>query len=889
MGTASSSPAGGRLPEGVVTFLFTDIEGSTLLLRRLGDDYAGVLGTHQHLLREVFERHHGVEIDTQGDSFFVVFPSARESVTAAREAQESLHRQAWPEGVVVRVRMGLHTGEPLVVDGQYVGIDVHRAARIAAAGHGGQVLLSARTVELSGAAPVKDLGEHRLKDLDGPEHLYQLRIDGLADTFPPLASLGTPTNVPHHLGGLVGRVGERRELHAMLGDPAVRLVTLTGTGGVGKTRLAAAVALETSELFPDGSYLVDLTSLSAAEQLPAAIATALELPAEPGAAMGTRLQHHLAHRRMLLLLDNFERVLPAAVTVSHLLEASTLLTVLVTSRVSLGVHGEYEFPVDTLSLPSGTSLAEVRESEAVTLFVRRATQARPAFELTQENAAAVAEVCRLLDGLPLAIELAAARTKLFTPQALVRRLDDRLSVLSGGAADAPSRHRTLRAAIDWSFELLSPDERGFFSDLSVFVAGAGLEAIEAVAPVTDGDPAQLLESLVNHSLVRQREVHGEVRFTMLDVLRQYALEVAGADPHRLRSVRVRHADYFLDLITRVGHADQGGLTQEERVLGEERDNLRSALQFCLDEAARGDSSAGDRAVALAGRMARHWYVHGQAREGIRLLDEALASAPHPPAEDEARALHMLGVLLQHAGQADRAVQVLDRALDLFRATGDREREASSLNSLGAALRCVCRPREAEERLRESAVLQRELDRPGGLINVNNNLGILLVDQGRTDQARRLFADNLVLDRGRDDVWGAACSMLNLALTYVLDGDVGTAGPLLDEALRSFLAEDDPDGAAETIETCVGVAVTRGLWAAGVRLAAVADAARRREGLVSDGPDRVFIDRWTDRCREELTPQAFARAWAEGSQMTLAQAAAFARRTVLPHPTGPPPT
>lgn len=881
MGTSTSATSTpGRVPEGVLTLLFTDIEGSTLLLRRLGDAYAGVLGTHQRLLREVFDRHRGVEIDTQGDSFFVVFASVREAVAAAREAQLALHRHPWPHGEPVRVRMGLHTGEPLVVDGQYVGMDVHRAARIAAAGHGGQVLLSARTVELSGAAPVTDLGEHRLKDLELPEHLYQLGVEGLPDTFPALSSLGPPTNVPHHVGDLVGRDDERRRLRALLADPEVRLVTLTGTGGVGKTRLGAAVARDALELFTDGTFFVDLTPLSSPDQVPVAVAKALELPAEAGASAPARLERHLAHRRLLLLLDNFERVLPAAVMVADLLRATSRLAVLATSRVPLGVQGEHEVPVDTLPLAAGPSFAEVQDSPAVQLFVRRATQARPSFALTHDNAAAVAQVCRLLDGLPLALELAAARTRLFPPQELVRRLGDRLTLLSGGPADAPERHRTLRAAIAWSFDLLSATERRFFADLVVFVGGFGLEAVEAVVPVTDGDATELLAALVNHSLVRQREVEGESRFTVLEVLREYGLEVAGTDPEHLRDVRVRHADHFLDLMATARQTGEEDRALEEHLLERERDNLDAALRFSLDEAAGGDRSAGDRAVALAGRIARYWYLHGLAREGVLLLEAALASGASPPSGDVARALYMLGVLLQHTGRADRAVDVLTEALALFRAAGDREHEASSLNSLGAALRVVGRPGEAEERLRESAALQQELGRPGGLINAHNNLGILLLDQGRTEQARRLFADNLVLDREREDVWGAACSMLNLGVTHLVTGDVEAAGPLVDEALGAFLDEQDLDGAAEALEAGAGVAVGRGRWAAAVRLAAAADACRRGAGLASEGPDRVLIDRWLATCRARLSPQAFAQAWSEGLQMTLEQAADHARRQVL---------
>ncbi|MFK5647283.1 ATP-binding protein [Ornithinimicrobium sp. LYQ121] len=883
MSTTSAVSAGDLLPHGVVTFLFTDIQGSTQLLRRLGDGYPEVLGTHQRLLREIFARHRGCEVDTQGDSFFVAFSSVRESIAAAGEAQQALYGYPWPHGEPVLVRMGLHTGEALLVDGHYVGMDVHRAARIANAGHGGQVLVSARSLELAGGTPVKDLGEHRLKDLERPERLYQLLVEGVPDTFPALKSLGSPTNVPHHVSSLVGRSEERRQLRALLEDPAVRLVTVTGMGGTGKTRLGAHVALEALELFPDGVYFVDLSAVSSPAAVAPAIAEVLGVTAEGDASVEERLRQHLANRTLLLLLDNVEHVLPAGVMVSALLEATTRVTVLATSQFPLGIQGEHEYPLDTLSLPADDSLAQVGASDAVQLFVQRATQVRPSFRLTIQNAAAVAQVCRLLDGLPLAIELAAARTRLFTPQVLVRRLDDRLGLLSGGPADAPERHRGLRATIDWSVDLLSAEERQFFSDLCVFSGGASLEAVEAVVPVSDGHALDLLESLVNHSLVRQRQPdHGEPRFQILQVLRDYGLEVARASPARLQAVRVRHADHFLDLATRVRGPNPGPAPQEH-VLDEERDNLEAALQFCLDEAARGDGAAGDRAVRLAGRLGHHWYMHGQAREGSRLLELALASSPHPPADDEALALHFLGVLLQHTGQANRAVEVLERAVALRQEAGDRDGEAASLNSLGAGLRYLSRLQEAQDRLWEAAAIRKELNQQGGLINVHNNIGLVLVDRGRVAEAKRLFADNLVLDRERGDAWGAACSMLNLGVAQLVEDDPDGAAPLIGDALGVFLEQEDSDGAAETLEACVGVGVARGRWTAAARVAAATEAFRRRTGLVASGPERVLIDRWTVRCREELSAEAFQQAWSEGAQMTLEQAAAYARSEVLRTP------
>ena len=874
--TTTSSSLGRQLPQGVVTFLFTDIQGSTKLLHRLGDDYAEVLETHRRLLREGFARHGGHEVDTQGDSFFVVFSSAREALAAARESQQALHAQTWPHDEQVLVRMGLHTGEPLLVDGHYIGMDVHRAARIAAAGHGGQVLVSARTIELAGSTPAKDLGEHRLKDLDGPERIFQLEIEDLPDTFGPLKSLGSPTNVPRHLSTLVGRATERAELGALLADPAVRLVTVTGPGGTGKTRLGAAVALDALTSFPDGVFFVDLTTTSSAELVAPAVLKALEVETEGGSAGEERLVQHLRNRKLLLVLDNFEQVLPGAVVVSRMLEACAEVRVLATSRVPLAVHGEQEYPLDTLSLPVGDSLAEVSRADAAQLFAQKAAQARPSFRLTEDNASAVAQVCRLLDGLPLALELAAARTKLFAPQALVRRLDDRLGLLSGGAADSPIRHRALRTTIDWSYDLLTPAERRFFCDLSVFSGGATFEAIEAVLAPEDGAVLDLVSSLVNHSLLRQREDdQGDLRFHMLQVLRDYSLELAVRDPVHQRTVRQRHAEHFLALAQRV-RGMAVGASPEEALLDREEDNLQAALDFWLGAGAAGDGAAGNQALALAGALAYHWYLHGRAREGGRWLEQALACSVDPPAEDRAAGLQMLGVLLQHTGESERAVGLLEKALALHEESDDLTRQAGCLNSLGAALRYLRRLAEAEQRLTQAAVIREQLGVPGGLVSIHNNLGLVLMDQGQVQEAKKLFEGNLVVDRELGDAWGIACDELNLGVAELIEGHRDRARALIGNAIRVFIDEGDADGAAEALEAGAGLAAADESWLAASRLAGAADAYRTRMGLVASDADRVMIDRWTSQCRERLTPPVFERAFSEGMAMTLDQAHAYAR-------------
>src|SRR5919199_1149846 len=444
-------------PAGTVTLLFTDIAGSTRLLQRLGARYPAVLAQYRTLLRASFQAHAGQEVDLQGDGFFVAFPRARDAVAAAVAIQRSLASYPWPEGVSLPTRMGLHTGEPHWTGEGYVGLDVHRAARIMDAGHGGQVLLSGVTralVEqhLPFGVGLLDLGEHRLKDLPQPEHLHQLSIDGLPAAFPPLRTLDARrTNVPAPSTTLIGRERELTELAELLRRDDVRLVTLTGPGGTGKTRLSLQVAATLVDDFADGVWLVDLANVGDAGVVASTIATALDVPETGGQSLVATLQAHLRDQHLLLVLDNFEQVLPAAPLIADLLTAAPRLTVLATSRARLQLYGEHEFPVPPLAVPDAQRGVPdhpdlgsiVSQYAAVALFIERARAVQPDFQVTNTNAPAVAEICARLDGLPLAIELAAARIKLFSPQALLSRLDNRLRLLTGGARDKAARQQTL--------------------------------------------------------------------------------------------------------------------------------------------------------------------------------------------------------------------------------------------------------------------------------------------------------------------------------------------------------------------------------------------------------------------------------------------------------------
>ena len=471
------------LPSGTVTFLFTDVEGSTRLLHDLGAEaYAEALAEHRRIVRDAFTAHGGFEVDTQGDAFFVAFPTAPGALAAAAEATRSL-----AEGPI-KVRMGLHTGTPVLTDEGYVGADVHRAARIAAAGHGGQILVSAATAQLLATDNLRDLGLHRLKDLTAPERIYQLG----SDDYPPLKTLHQ-TNLPNPATPFLGRGAELADIAALLVRDDVRIVTLTGPGGTGKTRLALQAAASAADAFPGGVWWVPLAPL----RDPALV---IESAAQALGASGD-LAEHIGERTLLLLLDNFEHLTAAAGDLSPLLHKCPNVVLLVTSRESLHLAGEHEYAVDPLE-----------PSQSVELFLTRALAVKRDFAAGDE----VAEICARLDHLPLAIELAAARVKILSLRALLERLEQRLPVLAGGARDLPERQRTLRATIEWSHELLTDDERRMFARLAVFRGGCTLESAEAVA----GADLDTLQSLVDKSLVRLRGA----RFWMLETIREFALE-----------------------------------------------------------------------------------------------------------------------------------------------------------------------------------------------------------------------------------------------------------------------------------------------------------------------------------------------------------------------------
>ena len=483
-----------QLPTGSITLLFTDIEGSTRLLHQLGNRYAGVLRECRRLLRAAFQQANGVEVDTQGDSFFVVFERAADAVAAAVHAQRALFTAPWPDEAVVRVRMGMHTGEPQPTDEGYIGLDVHHAARIMSAAHGGQVLLSQETRDLVKAdlpegVGLRELGAYRLKDIAHPNHLFQLVIPGLPADFPPLTALSSQhplRNIPSPTTSFIGREAEVAAISDLLRRDEVRLLTLIGTAGVGKTRLALQVAAQLGSFFSGGQCFVALDQVSSPDAVLPALAQSLNIQEEKERSLLEQVKAILREQAMLLILDNFEQVLPASLLITDLLAACPRLKVLVTSRVMLHLQAEHLFEVPSLPLPDSrlyehlSTPATLSQYASVALFVQRASAVQPDFQLTRANAAAIARICVYLDGIPLAIELAAARVRHFSPQTLLARLEHGLAVLQAEAHDIPARQQTLRGAIAWSYNLLEPAEQRVFRRFAIFVNGATLEAAEQI-------------------------------------------------------------------------------------------------------------------------------------------------------------------------------------------------------------------------------------------------------------------------------------------------------------------------------------------------------------------------------------------------------------------------
>ena len=823
------------LPRGTVTFLFTDIEGSTQLLHEHGEQYAELLSEHRRLLREAFARHDGVEVDTQGDAFFVAFARASDAIAAASTGQAALG------GGPISVRMGLHTGEPIVTDEGYVGIDVHRAARIAAAGHGGQVLLSQATRDLVSGEAVRDLGEHRLKDLSAPERLFQL---GDAD-FPRLKTL-YQTNLPVPATPFLGRERELDDVVGLLRREDVRLLTLTGPGGTGKTRLALQAAAEVAEDVPDGVWWISLAPLRDPALALDAVAKALDVRERPGFTVEETLGDALAAKRALLLIDNAEHLLPQVATDIARLRESGGSKLLVTSRERLQLQGEHAWSVPSLE-----------DRDGAALFTARARALRPAFRETP----AIAEVCARLDNLPLALELAAARVPVFSPEQLLERLG---SVELRAGRDADPRQQTLDATIRWSYDLLAPEERRLFARLAVFGGGCTYEAAEAVCAAD----ADTLQSLIDKSLVRTRDARGSTRYWMLETIREFAaaeLEASGEGDE----LRLRHAESFTELAERADSHLRHGPDQAESVerVAADYDNVRAAMSFALEH----DLTL---ALRLVGRLSFFLWLQGGFAEARGWLDAILPRAARQPPNLLGRAHECAAVIAERTGDIEGQARHSDEAYAAFAAAGDEQGVADALRERGktaSASGDSVRANAIYTELAEHA--ERIGDRWNGAIALNN-LGYTASQSGDWERAVELCGHSSELRRELGDEWGMALALCNVAFAEIQLGKLSSAGTTLRDALDASLRIDAKTVVAMCLDLSVELAAARGMVHEAARLAGAASRLEEELGSVRDSFEGGVFERAVESVRASLGADADAEIQ-RGRELSLDEAAAIA--------------
>jgi predicted ATPase/class 3 adenylate cyclase len=869
-----------ELPTGTITFLFTDIEGSTRLMQELGDGYRKVRDDFASIVRRAIVEGDGVEVSTEGDSFFVVFRSPMGALQATVAAQRGLADHDWSPAPPLRVRMGLHTGEGVLGGENYMGIDVNRAARISQAANGGQVLVSDATRsliqhELPEGVSIRDLGPHRLKDIAHSERLYDLVIEGCPSEFPPPRTLDArPNNLPPQLTSFVGRGDEIAEVRELFSR--TRLLTLTGPGGTGKSRLALQIAAETLTEYEDGAFFVDLAPLTDPALVPSAAARALGVPEMPGRPILDGVKEHLRDKELLLVIDNFEQVVEAGPVVEELLTAAPRLKVIVTSRIVLSVRGEQEYVVPPLEPPDPERLPDLptlRRFEAVRLFAERALAVEPRFQITEQNAPAVAGITARLDGLPLAIELAATRTKVLSPEDMLPRLERSLSILTTGARTLPERQRTLRDTIAWSHDLLDDAERRLFARLSVFIGGWTLESAEAICDPTslDLDILEGLTSLVDKSLIRRHESDGgSPRFSMLETIREFGYEQLGGIGDLDLMVR-RHAEYFLDLAVEAEpHLTAGDQVEWLDRCEREHANIRAALRWAIAE------DDADRAQQTAGALWRFWQQRGHLAEGRRWFEEML-SMPSGQSRTAARAKALIGAGGVAWWQQDRdaAGAFYQEAVDIERDLDDPARLAEALYNLSFYV-AGDDLESATRLLEESRDLFRRAGDERGAAQV---LSLLVMQDAQAGEWDRVVAS---LEEGVA-IWRSIGDRLHLAFDLVWLGYAnGRAGrrdqahAAAVEALTLFHEADNPTGLGIALIDLAFLANWDGRHEDALKLAGAAESLRKEVGGPPGAIGGLMEGNPAEEARGHLPQDVAERAWEEGLAMRVDEAVAFAR-------------
>jgi predicted ATPase/class 3 adenylate cyclase len=755
-------------PSGTITFLFTDIEGSTSLWQQHPRAMAEALARHEAILRDAIVTHGGYTYKMVGDAFQAAFPTAPCALLAAVAGQQALADQDWGLIGALRVRMALDSGVVEERCHDYVGPLLNRLARLIAAGHGCQILLSAATYELLRThdlpgVTLRDLGLHKFKGLLRLEPVYQVVAHNLRADFPPLKSLPLHrANLPARLTPLLGRECELEQVAGLLRGADVRLLTLTGPGGVGKTRLALQVGAEVLDEFADGACFVDLSPISNPDMVVTVIGQVLGMREAGTQLLIERIKAALRDQQRLLLLDNFEQVLSAAPLLADLLAAAPQLKILVTSRTALHLSGEHDFPILPLAIPDTSvelPIEHLTQYPAVRLFIERSQAVKPDFQVTSEQASAVAAICARLEGLPLAIELAAARSKMFPPQAMLARLSRRLQFLTGGARDFPARHQTLRNAIDWSYTLLGAEEQVLFWRLGVFIGGWTMEAAEAVCNAAGDlslDVVEGVAALLDHSLVRQAElVHDEPRFTMLETIREYALEQLTACGENT-ALRSQHAAYYTALVEMAAPHLHGPaqLSWLER-LDPEYDNIQAALQWAFDH------DASDLGGRLSAALWRFWAIRSRLDEGRYWLETALAQQPPLAVDIRAPILYRAAILALFCGDQARTVTLARECLTLSRPLGDKCACAYALLTLSGVAIHQGDYTQATTLLTESIALFNEIDHTPGQTWALDWMGDVARIQDDLVRATALYQESLALRRITNDLEGIGWSCRHL--------------------------------------------------------------------------------------------------------------------------------